>query len=1386
MNYNYGQIYTFPVVKQEGGSKNHFYLQAEDASGKEVIIQAPKLLFQKSESYVVPEYLSCRVKGVDTNGVPSVAQDATAYIRDFYGQPGQENEIYDFKVLNPTIGDEKMMAVIDDYGIIYQIKRPDAPIRKGQRVRGRFIQVRNGNLNLVHVSSGKSDYPYFKFKEVCQNLQLSDYQVRLIKRFINILPELETLRREIEEKRPEWPMTAIQHMQMNMPRWFMRARSKHGKIVLKQVIKLMRNLGLFLLEGSSFLNYLPDDERRVQQEEITTIVEGVKPYEMTLKLVEKNEHKEFVTHLLDRLQRSGFIYHPSRQFATLMLIFRLYPEEVQSNLDRIFAVIFERKLSNWQMEPFRGAFIEQFDIYVRLTRDSVDALPQVESPEERGRLSYLLTAIALELLIAGKDGLPEERMSYLRSLFYRYASLANAQESDTILSKSFLALMNNDSFAPAYTYENLKQPMVMLARAALPLPESDPLRLLNATHTYSNGYVQLTVDSQGIRLGRAGIINPDYAAIPDGWIPWLKPQIALAGLEAPSRSAMNKINERAIWWAQAERALFERQGNPGQSAPKVADRTLITPITGDSVFVQLKGVSNAWTDNPVFNCVVVEEGYEPVSGTISRNDIVGFKVTGTDARSWLTPHGGRILQAKVKSMKEDGSYEFSLESLVSSYISTNILTGETYTAAITSKSGARFGAVCSEGFRLFLSDPDHVNPALGSAVSFVCTGRDPFGNYTGEILHEIDSRVENAKVLCDLLANLEDYEPYDLPENDFDEVNAAEMEMTRDMDEMLSRDKVLELAMLLRFKALSMEKLILAFDYIHFARLLALLAEDERMAEDLSTHAKLLTLTQFFATNDRQDVEELHKLETLTIGRPLLENLWRRLDIVDSMGKPEAREKLQSIIDSPHNELEENLASLALSYTLVSSTCPDEQTIATNIRSRIKSLLNVNYETPKSKYYGTENQFVEFKSSTVFKAHKHGEKSVPQPEEQRYELMHIVAGFLNSAGGILYVGVNDRGYANGLPEDMEYYRRSKTHRVGRDMFTITDTPSLALMIENHVRNVFGESVSRKVQVSVDDEAANLGKEVIIISVKPSYEPVLLDNKLYVRTSTSTRELRDAHEQEIFRNERRQQNLEHLHAEQKEKEQAEREAARSRISENVSGSKDQKKAFTPVSSPEPVADKKSVKKCAVATSAWKTLHLHDDCDGFIQPAYYLYFTTDGKLELSRSDMWREAQDDCALALPVLQDELENGRLIIAFDNMRVMAFNLSDLRETPGLQRGLPITRDDARPVFAATMSGDGFLVCCGTEKSGTLMRRAIPVDSFESSRLGGSTQPFHSVAPERVMAWEVARPDRAGYLSDCLPGRLPRNFGATMRCRFDSPEAADAVRIMTERLANNF
>ena len=120
-----------------------------------------------------------------------------------------------------------------------------------------------------------------------------------------------------------------------------------------------------------------------------------------------------------------------------------------------------------------------------------------------------------------------------------------------------------------------------------------------------------------------------------------------------------------------------------------------------------------------------------------------------------------------------------------------------------------------------------------------------------------------------------------------DETEEDDARLMRDIDEMLSPDDIREIIEIIRFKAIADSDLIKAYDYLRFSRLLALAIGDQKLAEKLGTHASLLTLHQYYATNSRIDADKLEKLHNSALADPLLGMIYHRLELVSWLDKPE-------------------------------------------------------------------------------------------------------------------------------------------------------------------------------------------------------------------------------------------------------------------------------------------------------------------------------------------------------------------------------------------------------------------------------------------------------------------------------------------------------------------
>ncbi len=148
---------------------------------------------------------------------------------------------------------------------------------------------------------------------------------------------------------------------------------------------------------------------------------------------------------------------------------------------------------------------------------------------------------------------------------------------------------------------------------------------------------------------------------------------------------------------------------------------------------------------------------------------------------------------------------------------------------------------------------------------------------------------------------------------------------------------------------------------------------------------------------------------------------------------------------------------------------------------------------------GESNQ-VEFKSSLVynFKTKKAG-------ISVKYIIAKAICGFLNSNGGIVFIGVRDDGQIQGLEvSDYLLFPKEKA----RD--------KILLEFDNLISYFFNFSKEPDVKAKIEKIK---GKDVLLIRVYKSEEPVFLKNKrnnqiekeFYVRGTASTRKIDDIEE-----------------------------------------------------------------------------------------------------------------------------------------------------------------------------------------------------------------------------------------------------------------------------------
>lgn len=197
---------------------------------------------------------------------------------------------------------------------------------------------------------------------------------------------------------------------------------------------------------------------------------------------------------------------------------------------------------------------------------------------------------------------------------------------------------------------------------------------------------------------------------------------------------------------------------------------------------------------------------------------------------------------------------------------------------------------------------------------------------------------------------------------------------------------------------------------------------------------------------------------------------------------------LQCLIDGKNKVLSE----LARYFSMLLYLTEDDHDLQEIVNKHINELLGFKEVhkkkiTPVSVFFGHEGVDREFKTSAFI----HPDKKAD--ETQIVVLARVIASFMNTDGGTLYIGVNDNGYLNGLEEDLkmchydcDVYLRNVNKSLIRQLGTGKEDQN---RYQDYIRCAFHEYKD--------------GRLVLAFRVPPLNEVVRASGNVYTRSGSSS-------------------------------------------------------------------------------------------------------------------------------------------------------------------------------------------------------------------------------------------------------------------------------------------
>lgn len=1285
-----GQKVTLPVVADSFG----FY--TVNCLGKNVKVK--KFQFQRFDK--TPDKLSCIVDKVDGNNIFLKQDMAPIFAARF--TPG---ETYEFTVEADMTMTEMPHYKVTQEGLGYWIMLPtkkNLKLSHGDRVRCRVGKVQGINLNLKIVEvvdrHGEPPMELIKKKDL-----ISHFDKQPIEELFNTLsnePRFIEALKMLDEKNPEWILEAL------------RAGKEHifaaGTSPRPEDVAVLRDIAAYILEDSVLLGAFPQQRRLPLRDEMARLVSSCEDMLTALDIVANGYQSDYISDIMAKLSASGYLYRPESKLRTLMCVFALDPDSIDAKMTDFIEVIHRGQPDSWLAEPFRSAFIEQLQLYIDSCHTSLDNISAIDGDEAESRLDKMLVALAIQQILS--DGRPlnasplqeaDDSMAVNRSRLYRYYTFKGNCESLNMLEKAFVVATTADIPENEFSWDDTKD-LGKLVRKLLKVDALD-----STTYSFSSQRATLRVSADTIDLA---IPTPEaqHPVIPRRLDLWHNLQIHLGdALPIDKRNPRTILQFRDVY-ALVRKALDgtlpsakELPAKTSASKAKKAkaeekkEHIRLLPDPGDIVDIIIDPDSDTTPGAERFLCHVVSDSFRG-DGYLDRQNIT--RGNGNLPISAFADDEGRPyrIPARVLSVSPDNTLSFSIIDELNKYILQNVEEETEVNAVVTSDpqpGSDLFSALSEYGYTMWVDGGDFaetIQPGNNIAVRIdsVKSGARPEIISTC-IRSYVKDVITSESAFTALIYNYADEKIYDpdgtASQQPDDIIIPDEAEEAGQMDEPLSPQRVTELMHIIARLADIENDITRSYNYFCFARLLAIILNLSSQAEYYALRCSIIEVLDEFASNGRVDLAKVDTLSEAIINGAGSSVEAQKLRLLAALDHPERSPRVWELIQSAPTLQINRLACLILAYNSLDGFKLGRERSA--IRDQIYHELHVTPDVEPEKI-GSESQKVEFKTSLIYPAGNSMRRDIIR---QTREILQIIAGFLNTAGGTLYIGVSDEGYVRGVAPDLEYFKS-------------TDKMDLHLMnaIDRHFKMV---DRFRFIQSSWKEYD---GKQVYIINVNPTRRPIALDGEYFQRHSTSTRHVPADLEEQFLRS-RSDESIPLTYvtgAPDPEPSDVDTDTPALSPARTITTITDTAETLpetpAPATPPSPAASqKRSPKIPKIATSELRDNRHYDTCDGtpFHEPLQFIYVADpDGNYRMAPDPLWLD--DESALTLR-LRDNEPDEDLIAIFASGHALRIEVSRLRPQGRISGGQIKYLSPARP-------SDSLLIYYSTDDGRNIYKRFFP------------------------------------------------------------------------------
>lgn len=1078
--YQQNQKVTFPVKGSKVAGGN-MYFQI-NAAGREYDIKAFE--FQRTNR---PTRLQCLVKGFDDNGAPIFMQDIAAIIPQLYSV----GQVYEFRVKADNIGGG-YYEVTDTNGLVFRLNHMrHVSLHNNDKVKCKVTWINLVRMDLEMINDGERGIPLFTIAQFLSLDPKSAPLAHLARFMFQRLPEFAEAREQLERGNPIWVMTLIEAVDRNLSGWFKSSITRslpdnpmslqRSKLSWRMPLLAMFNtLCINLLENSDYLKRCAPAARFEYQDRLNRIITHTADYLKAVRLIVEKEEQKYINETLERLKVSGYLYNPEERMRVAMALFTLRRTSVSGYIDDIFDIIRDSHSNSRFMKLFAKAFVEMLDMYIATESRYIDLLT---GPTERTPIQQMIKALSLRLLLPGDES--DNVRALYRSKLYRYVTLLVNVNTEQLMGKSLSTIFNHS--APLeFTWNDLSDVNLLCSKIAVSAmaPRAKEMLIFEG----ENAMMCLQGDSFTFAPTMRGEMMKN--CIPADIFAGNKLRMLL-NERLSERPDLRKASMQTFrrYWRDVEKSLLSPHQNLGQNSSRG-----ITPDIGDEVNIRILGSLPRRRYD--FQAVIEDDTFVG-EGIITPKQIVSYPIIPV-AGSFTDRESGRqcIYKAVVEDRDENGKFIFNMRRLIHDYLKEALTIGDEWVAQVSRCDKDQYLCISEGGFSLFLDrrkmDTElHQNDFILVEIMSI----NPTGTIEGRFFDFADETFQQTEAFRTLLENYCQDNYFDEGESEPEEpgLDETDIDSARKGEQFIDPEQMRELVQLIDRVGLLSKDHLVTYNYMAVARIMSLMLGDTQTAQYFRSRMELVEAIRNFGDSGKIDDDRLEKLlndnsEFISLY-PDIESRLTRLRVINNLDKPWRADWLWEIARDTTDETTSHLARLVMSYNMLHNSNVFE--VRRTLRRKIYQLMDLKMLQTDNQKVAEEDQYTELKTSIIYPAGNH---MVPNERVQIPVILKVIASFLNTSGGRLYVGVNDSGYASGLHTDFTYLN---SRHEDYDLATVKD--KFDRMVRDNVHNRLGRTANSLIKTEFEEVD---GMIIYRVDVDPSPEVVMLDDVAYERQGKS--------------------------------------------------------------------------------------------------------------------------------------------------------------------------------------------------------------------------------------------------------------------------------------------